>query len=310
MKKILGLITLIGMIGVYAVGCGSNNDKQLRKEETVGEVNSEDKVIDAEEKDADDVEEVEIVDDAKVVANEESNDTQEIVNETDANKNRDEEQVIYDFFETMKNGDIEKARQYVLYDDLEAPFYSLESTKDYYVKNKLFGITKMEDVSDDLKLVYLSVGTDEASAIEDSYMLKKDGNDWLILINGVMSWEQSVYEKDQFEDGSVAVYLKDIYHWYNGKDVYVIGIANNTNKKFNYGFVNYGGVIYEFENNKKEYLEMKQLFVTEPYSFSYIYFSVDAAEGPIKSITLTETMLGLQSKTGEVQVLMGEMIEK
>lgn len=314
MKKIITFLALISMMTVFAVGCGgktggkmaNRSERNNTVEENINEgkktENQKDTVTDKNN------DSVNVADEVVNEGHDINEDKLEDKKDADTN-DTGYEQVIYGIFEAMKNGDIEKARQYVLYDNLEPPFSSLESTAGYFKNNELLEITNAEEVSENLMLVHMKVGTKE-SPVDDAYLLKKVDNNWIILLNGVTSWKQSVYKPDQFKDDSVTVYLKDIYHLYNDKDVYVIEIVNNTNQKFNFGFVNYGGFIYELENNEKGYAEMQELSVTDPYSTSNVYFFADTSDVSIKSITLTETMLGLQSKTGETQVMMGDMIEK
>ena len=84
---------------------------------------------------------------------------------------------------------------------------------------------------------------------------------------------------------------------------------NNTTEKLNIGFVNNPAIIYENQAGKG-YIEFDETGVVNPYSKDYMYFTVDATEGPVKSIILKEVMLGLQPTTSDVKVFIGEMIER
>ena len=137
----------------------------------------------------------------------------------------------------------------------------------------------------------------------------KSDDTWYIANGGVISRKQSIYTEDQIKDGDVAIYLKDIYHRFNGEDIYVVCLVNNTTEKLNVGFVNRPAVIYENETGK-EYVELNNNFVVNPYSSEYMYFTVDSKEGPVKSIILKEVMLGLQAETSDVDVFIGEMVEE
>lgn len=315
MKKNFALLTLISIIGIYAVGCGSNGNKSDNNTEKTYDVEATNNAEKEEAKEEVKGEEAEEENDQNndEIAEEKEVNGDGLVEEKDNNSENQKDigaegQIVYNFYEAVINKDIEKANQYVLFDDLEPPFDSLEKILDYYADKNYLEITQVEEVSEDMKLYHVKVGTDETSYVEEAYLLKKVDDTWYLALSGLVSWHQSVYTNEQVEDGKIAIYLKDVYRYYNGTDIYVLSIVNNTDEKFNLGFVNRGGIIYE--NSKKGFIELDQNMITNPYSHEFLYFTVDSSEGPVKSITLKETMLGLQASTSDFEVSIGEMIEK
>ncbi len=298
MKKLFALITIIIIVGFSVTGCGTNDEKQTSSSNVETNYNTEEvagEIEDQEKKE-------------ETTNKEEQNDT-EIKEDTEAVEHSgDAEKVLFSFFEAMTDQDVEKAREYVLYDDLDYPFLALEEGLDYYSENKPIDIIKVEELSEDMKMIYVNIDTPEKK-IEDSYLLKKVDNAWRVATQGVISRYQSVHTDDQVKDGEIGIYLKNIYHDYNGVDTYAVNIVNNTDEKFNIGFVNRGAVIYENDAGKG-YIELQENFVVNPYNKNILFFTVDSSEGPVKSIVLKEVMLGLQAQTSEVEVFMGEMIEQ
>lgn len=110
--------------------------------------------------------------------------------------------------------------------------------------------------------------------LEEDYLLKKVNDNWYVATEGIVSRQQSIYTDDLVEDGKYGIYLENIYE-------------SNVGKKF---------------------IEMDQNLEVNPYSKGQFYFTVDPAEGPVKSITLTEFMLGLEPMTREEKVNIGEML--
>lgn len=299
MKKIVILLMLIGMVGLTIIGCGTNDGKQTSSNnvETNNEVEEVAEQIEAEE----DKQEKE-----ETMNNEVQNDTDTQEGIEVAEHSGEAEKVLFSFFEAMTNQDIENAKQYVLYDDLGYPFGSIEGVIEYYLNNKLLDITKVEELSEDMKRIYVNIETPEEE-MEDSYVLKKVNDAWYVAPQGVISRQKSIYTDEQVEDGKVGIYLKYIYHGFNGVDTYVLSLVNNTSEKLNIGFVNRGAVIYE-NNAGKGYIELDDNYVINPYNSEDMFFTVDSSEGPVKSIILKEVMLGLQAETSDVEVLMGEMV--
>jgi len=297
MKKIIALLVLIVMVAFSAIGCGSNGEKQTSGNNVETNYNAEEvaEKTEAEGKD-------------EQVTKEANNNPDTQVDTKAVEDSGDAEKVLFKFFEAMMNKDIETARRYVLFDDLDFPFSPLEAGLDYYSDNKPLDVTKVEEISEDMKLIYVNMDTPEKES-EEIFVLKKVNDAWYVAPQGVISRQQSVYTDEQVKDGEVGIYLRNIYHSYNGIDTYAINIVNNTDEKFNIGFVNKGAVIYENDAGKK-YIELNENFVTNPYNREILYFTVESSEGPVKSITLKEVMLGLQARTSEVKVLMGEMVEQ
>jgi len=302
MKKLIALLTLIIMVGAFVIGCGTNDKSQVSNDKVEPNYQEEEMV---EEVQVDEVEE-QVVE--ETIKNEEGNDTDGQKDIENPKYSGDVEKVLFSFFEAVLNQDLEKARECVLIDDLGFPFSSLEEALDYYKANQSPDITKVEEISDDMKMIYANVETSEGE-IEESFLVKRLDDTWYIANGGVISRKQSIYTEDQIKDGDIAIYLKDIYHRFNGEDIYVVCLVNNTTEKLNVGFVNRPAVIYENETGK-EYVELNNNFVVNPYSSEYMYFTVDSKEGPVKSIILKEVMLGLQAETSDVDVFIGEMVEE
>lgn len=305
MKKLIALLTLIIMVGAFVIGCENNNKNQVSNENVEANYQEEETVkeiqVDGEEKQV--VEET--------TKNQEHNDTDEQKDIENIQYAEDAEKVLFGFFDAVLNQDLEKARKCVLFDDLGFPFSSLEEALDYYKGNKSPDIARVEEISDDMKIIYANVKTLEGE-FEESFLIKRLDNTWYLANGGVISRMQSIYTEDQIKDGDVAIYLKDIYRRFNGEDIediYVVCLVNKTTEKLNVGFVNRPAVIYENEVGK-EYVEFNDNFVVNPYSSEYMYFTVDPEEGPVKSIILKEVMLGLQAETSDVEVFIGEMIEE
>lgn len=305
MKKLIALLTLIIMVGAFVIGCENNNKNQVSNENVEANYQEEETVkeiqVDGEEKQV--VEET--------TKNQEHNDTDEQKDIENIQYAEDVEKVLFGFFDAILNEDLEKARKCVLFDDLGFPFSSLEEALDYYKGNKSPDIARVEEISDDMKIIYANVKTLEGE-FEESFLIKRLDNTWYLANGGVISRMQSIYTEDQIKDGDVAIYLKDIYRRFNGEDIediYVVCLVNKTTEKLNVGFVNRPAVIYENEVGK-EYVEFNDNFVVNPYSSEYMYFTVDPEEGPVKSIILKEVMLGLQAETSDVEVFIGEMIEE
>ena len=300
MKKLIALLTLIIMVGVTVIGCGPNDKKQASSNNAETNYEAEEVAEEIEEEDEQEKEEktnnevhsdAVIQEDAKV-----------------AEGLGDAEGVLFSFFEAMTSQDVERAREYILYDDLDFPFSPLEDGLDYYSDNKPLDITKVEELSEDMKMIYVNIDTPEGE-IEDSFLLKMVNGAWYVAPQGVVSRYQSVHTDEQVKDGEVCMYLKNIYHDYNAVDTYVVSIVNNTSEKLNIGFVNNSAVIYENEAGKG-YIELDNNFVVNPYNSESMYFTVDSSEGLVKSIILKEVMLGFQAKTNDVEVFIGEMVEQ
>lgn len=308
MKKLIALLTLIGMIGVYTVACGSNNknstsdhiDEANKMQEEIKDNETE---VKAEVK----VEEVKEEKDKDEEAKDEVKEQENVEIVEDVQNEKAEKQLITQYFEAMKNQDVEMLKQCVLYDDLDFPLNPLADMFSYYFDKKLLDLVKVEDISDDMKIIYVLIENKDSN-FEDKYLLKKVDDTWYVALQGITAWSRSVYTNDQVEDGKVGIFLRDVYHYYDGKDIYVISIVNNTDELFYFGFVNEGGFIYE--NNEKGYIKMNNKVTIDPYNKDLVYFTVDSSGGPIKSITMKEVMLGLKAQTEDVEVFIGEMIEK
>ncbi|NMB43920.1 MAG: hypothetical protein GX995_07305 [Clostridiales bacterium] len=290
------------MIGVFTVACGRNEDTDTLNNSN--EVTKETVLETEEEREEEETKEIEEQAIIKETTSDESDKSTEV---EDSKKFLDgAEEVLYKFFEAMANQDIEIAREYVLYYDLEFPLHPLEDMRSYYIENKPLYTVGVEELSEDMKAIKVKIkGQNEE--LEEDYLLKKVNDNWYVATEGIVSRQQSIYTDDLVEDGKYGIYLENIYEYYNGVLTYVISMVNNTNEKLHYGFVNRGGVIYE-SNVGKKFIEMDQNLEVNPYSKGQFYFTVDPAEGPVKSITLTEFMLGLEPMTREEKVNIGEML--
>ncbi|MFY9177143.1 MAG: hypothetical protein GX054_04705 [Clostridiales bacterium] len=317
MKKIIALLTII-MLGVFAVGCGANEKNQVSDnnveknydQEKIVEKRQEEEMIEQVLQIVEKTQEiVEDVQQTEVIINDEVQNYTVLQQDTKKDELVGEaEKALFSFIEAIINKDIESARKYMLYDDLDYPFSPIDDCLDYDSEDVLYDITEVEEISDDMKLININMKTQEEEA-EEILLMKKVNDSWRLASGGVISRKQSVFTDDQVKDGEVVIYLKDIYHRFNGLDTYVISIVNNTTEKLNIGFVNNPAIIYENQAGKG-YIEFDETGVVNPYSKDYMYFTVDATEGPVKSIILKEVMLGLQPTTSDVKVFIGEMIER
>lgn len=151
MKKLFALITIIIIVGFSVTGCGTNDEKQTSSSNVETNYNTEEvagEIEDQEKKE-------------ETTNKEEQNDT-EIKEDTEAVEHSgDAEKVLFSFFEAMTDQDVEKAREYVLYDDLDYPFLALEEGLDYYSENKPIDIIKVEELSEDMKMIYVNIDTPE-----------------------------------------------------------------------------------------------------------------------------------------------------
>ena len=170
MKKLIALLTLIIIIGAFVMGCG-NNDKNTVSNDNVKVNHDEEKRVEEIQVEE---EEEEVKEDIK--NNEEhTDDTQKDIQNTQTSG--DAEEVLLGFFEALTNQDLEKAREYILYDNLGFPFVSLEDAADYYNENKPLDIVRVEEIADDMKMIYVNLKNSE-NVVEESFLLKRLDDRW------------------------------------------------------------------------------------------------------------------------------------
>jgi len=308
MKKLMILLTLISMIGFSTIGCGTNDQKQ--EAGNIAEKNSN-AVEETEKQNAEETEKLnnEEREEEREETNTQADDKDEQGNAEVAEQSDDAEKVLLDFLDAVLIRDFERAEKYMLYKDLSSPLPTMEEAHNFYSNNKPLEITKVEEASEDIKMIYMNFKTQEEKVFEEPILLKKVNDAWYIAPQGVISMHRSVYTKEQVKDGEVGIYLKYVYHRFNGEDIYVVDIVNNTSEKLRLGFVNKASFIYENDAGKK-YIEFDNTYEVNPYSNGDFWFTVDSKEGPVKSILLKDVMLGLQPKTSDVEVYMAEMVEE
>lgn len=310
MKRLFTLLILISAIGGLVLGCDTNGKTVLDKvvESKMGDIedlkemqSNEDNNKEIEEAGIKDLEQKEDIVDSKYIEN--------ITNEEDEYPD-DVEKVLRNFVEAMRSGDIEKASEYVLYADLEAPFSPLKDNISSYKEILTYDIQRITDevIPEDFYMLRIYMNTSKGE-VSDNILLKNVDDTWYIANQGVVLRYQSIYADDQVPDGECGIYLKNVYRYFTGYDLYVISIVNNTNEKLYIGFINNTLVIYENEEGKNT-IQMDNRYEINPYNKDYVYFHTDSSKGQVKSIALTEVMLGLKASTSDVKVSIGEMIVK
>src|SRR5690554_2627002 len=134
MKKLTAFVIMMIMVGFSATGCGTNSEKQASSNHAETNYHAEnvtEKVEDRVKKE--EATDKKIDDGADILEDKEA-----------AEHSGDAEKVLFRFFKAMTDQDIEGAREYVLYDDLDYPFSSLEDALEFYSENKPIEITKVE----------------------------------------------------------------------------------------------------------------------------------------------------------------------